>query len=170
MNLQNYIRDISNFPKEGILFKDITPLLAEPKALRETIRQLAVRFKDSGATKILGAEARGFIFGAALACEMGVGFIPVRKPGKLPHKTLTATYKLEYGTDTLCMHADALRAGEKILIIDDVLATGGTIGGILQLTSQVGAEITGIGFLMELSFLNGREKMLGHRVESLITF
>ncbi|MBT3468405.1 MAG: adenine phosphoribosyltransferase [Opitutae bacterium] len=170
MNLQNYIRDISNFPKEGILFKDITPLLAEPKALRETIRQLADRFKDSGATKILGAEARGFIFGAALACEMGVGFIPVRKPGKLPHKTLTATYKLEYGTDTLCMHADALRAGEKILIIDDVLATGGTIGGILQLTSQVGAEITGIGFLMELSFLNGREKMLGHRVESLITF
>ena len=170
MNLQDYIRDIPDFPKEGILFKDITPLLADPAALRETIRQLADQFKDAGATKILGAEARGFIFGAALACEMEIGFIPVRKPGKLPHKILTATYDLEYGTDTLCIHEDALNPHEKVLIIDDVLATGGTIGGILQLVNQVGAEVTGIGFLMELSFLNGREKMRGYQVESLVSF
>ena len=170
MNLQDYIRDIPDFPKEGILFKDITPLLADPAALRETIRQLADQFKDAGATKILGAEARGFIFGAALACEMEIGFIPVRKLGKLPHKILTATYDLEYGTDTLCIHEDALKPHEKVLIIDDVLATGGTIGGILQLVNQVGAEVTGIGFLMELSFLNGREKMRGYQVESLVSF
>jgi adenine phosphoribosyltransferase len=170
MNLKDYIRDISDFPKEGILFKDITPLLADPAALRETIRQLANQFKDAGATKILGAEARGFIFGAALAFEMGIGFIPVRKLGKLPHKILTATYDLEYGTDTLCIHEDAMEPHEKVLIIDDVLATGGTIGGILQLVNQVGAEVTGIGFLMELSFLNGREKMRGYQVESLVSF
>ena len=170
MNLKDYIRDIPDFPKEGILFKDITPFLADPAALRETIRQLADQFKDAGATKILGAEARGFIFGAALACEMGIGFIPVRKAGKLPHKILTATYDLEYGTDTLCIHEDAMEPHEKVLIIDDVLATGGTIGGILQLVNQVGAEVTGIGFLMELSLLNGREKMRGYQVESLVSF
>ena len=170
MILQDYIRDIPDFPKAGILFKDITPLLAEPTAFKEAIRQLAERFRDSSASKILGAEARGFLFGAALACEMDLGFVPIRKPGKLPYKTLSSTYDLEYGTDTLCMHEDALQPGEKVLIIDDVLATGGTIGGGLQLIDQVGAEVAGIGFLMELSFLNGREKLGGHPTECLITF
>ena len=170
MILQDYIRDIPDFPKAGILFKDITPLLAEPTAFKEAIRQLAERFRDSSASKILGAEARGFLFGAALACEMDLGFVPIRKPGKLPYKTLSSTYDLEYGTDTLCMHEDALQPGEKVLIIDDVLATGGTIGGVLQLIDQVGAEVAGIGFLMELSFLNGREKLGGHPTECLITF
>ena len=170
MILQDYIRDIADFPKAGILFKDITPLLAEPTAFKEAIRQLAERFRDSSASKILGAEARGFLFGAALACEMDLGFVPIRKPGKLPYKTLSSTYDLEYGTDTLCMHEDALKPGEKVLIIDDVLATGGRIGGVLQLLDQVGAEVAGIGFLMELSFLNGREKLGGHPTECLITF
>jgi adenine phosphoribosyltransferase len=170
MDLRDHIRDIQDFPKEGVLFKDITPLLANPAALKTAIRQLAERFADCGATKILGAEARGFIFGAALACEMGVGFIPVRKPGKLPYKTLEASYQLEYGKDTLCIHEDAIERGETILVIDDVLATGGTIGGILQLMGQTEAEVAGIGFLMELSFLNGREKLGSHRIESLITY
>jgi len=170
MDLRDYIRDIPDFPKEGVLFKDITPLLASPDALKEAISQLAARFDGCGATKILGAEARGFIFGAAMACEMGVGFVPVRKPGKLPHKTLEASYDLEYGTDTLCIHEDAIAPGETILVIDDVLATGGTIGGILQLASRARADIAGIGFLMELSFLGGREKLGGNRVETLITY
>lgn len=170
MNLQKYIRDIHDFPKEGILFKDITPLLADPAALREAIQQLADRFRNSGATKILGAEARGFIFGAALACEMGIGFVPIRKPGKLPHENISVTYDLEYGTDTLCMHKDALSPGEKVLIVDDVLATGGTIGGVLQLVEKSGAIVAGIGFLLELTFLNGRSQLDGHRMESLISF
>ncbi|MBH69435.1 MAG: adenine phosphoribosyltransferase [Rhodospirillaceae bacterium] len=170
MNLQAYIRDIHDFPKEGILFKDITPLLADPAALREAIQQLADRFRNSEATKILGAEARGFIFGAALACEMGIGFVPIRKPGKLPHENISVTYDLEYGTDTLCMHKDALSPGEKVLIVDDVLATGGTIGGVLQLVEKSGAIVAGIGFLLELTFLNGRSQLDGHRIESLISF
>ena len=170
MNLQAYIRDIHDFPKKGILFKDITPLLADPAALREAIQQLADRFRNSEATKILGAEARGFIFGAALACEMGIGFIPIRKPGKLPHENISVTYDLEYGTDTLCMHKDALKPGEKVLIVDDVLATGGTIGGVLQLVEKSGAIVAGIGFLLELTFLNGRSQLDGHRMESLISF
>jgi len=170
MNLREFIRDIQDFPKPGIVFKDISPLLATPEALQYSIKSLADRFQETGATKILGAEARGFIFGAALACEMNVGFIPVRKPGKLPHKILSVTYELEYGTDTLCIHEDAVGPGEKVLVIDDVLATGGTISGILQLMEKVEAEVAGIGFLMELGFLNGRDKLKGHRTESLLQY
>lgn len=170
MELREYIRDIPDFPKEGIIFKDITPLLADPIALQESISQLAKRFAGCQATKILGAEARGFIFGAALACEMEMGFVPVRKPGKLPYKTLEATYDLEYGTDTLCIHKDAISEGETVLIVDDVLATGGTINGILQLVNQIGAQVEGIGFLMELTFLEGRRKLGKQNIETLITF
>ena len=170
MDLREYIRDIPDFPKEGIIFKDITPLLADPIALQESICQLAKRFAGCKATKILGAEARGFIFGAALACEMEMGFVPVRKPGKLPYKTLEATYDLEYGTDTLCIHKDAISEGETVLIVDDVLATGGTINGILQLVNQIGAHVEGIGFLMELTFLEGRKKLGKQNIETLITF
>ena len=170
MELREYIRDIPDFPKEGIIFKDITPLLADPIALQESISQLAKHFADCQATKILGAEARGFIFGAALACEMEMGFVPVRKPGKLPYETLEATYDLEYGTDTLCIHKDAISEGETVLIVDDVLATGGTINGILQLVNQIGAHVEGIGFLMELTFLEGRRKLGKQNIETLITF
>jgi len=168
MDLRAFIRDIPDFPKPGILFYDITPLLGHPAAFKRSIDLMAERFQDSGATKVACAEARGFIFGAALAYKMDVGFVPVRKPGKLPWKTTTVTYDLEYGTDTLCMHEDALLRDEKILLIDDVLATGGTLQGMLKLMDVCGADIVGIGVLAELAFLNGREKLNGIPLESLI--
>src|SRR5512135_3422188 len=133
MDLRALIRDIPDFPKPGIVFLDITPLLGNGEAFRHAIDTMAARFSGCGATKIVCAEARGFIFGAALAYKMGLGFVPVRKPGKLPYKTASVTYDLEYGTDTLHMHEDALLKGEKVLVIDDVLATGGTLTGMLQL-------------------------------------
>jgi len=168
MNISKLIRDIPDFPKPGIVFKDITPILGNPDAFRECIDELAMAFSDCGATKILAAEARGFIFGATLAYKMGMGFVPVRKPGKLPYKTISASYELEYGTDTLCMHEDAVAKGEKILLIDDLLATGGTVGGMQQLVDAVGAQVVGIGFLMELDFLHGRQKLGSDNVVSLI--
>jgi len=170
MDLQNLIRDIPNFPKPGIIFKDITTLLADGAGFSQSVDELAKKFADCGATKIIGAEARGFIFGAALAYKLGIGFVPVRKPDKLPYKTRSVTYELEYGTDTLCMHEDAVDQGEKVLVVDDLLATGGTVGGMLQLLESAGAEIVGIGFLIELDFLNGREKLGKYRVESLIHY
>jgi len=159
MDLRALIRDIKDFPKPGIVFLDITPLLGDGPAFRHAIDIMAERYKDCGATKIVCAEARGFIFGAALAYKMGLGFVPVRKPGKLPWKTTSVTYDLEYGTDTLCMHEDALLKGEKVLLIDDVLATGGTLQGMLKLMEVFGAEIVAIGVLIELGFLNGRDKL-----------
>jgi len=168
MDLRALIRDIPDFPKPGIVFLDITPLLGDAAAFRHAIDTLASRFSDCGATKIVCAEARGFIFGAALAYKMGLGFVPVRKPGKLPYKTASVTYDLEYGTDTLCMHEDALLKGEKVLVIDDVLATGGTLKGMLQLMDAFGAEIVGIGVLVELSFLNGRNMLTGLPFDSII--
>jgi len=170
MNPRELIRDIPDFPKPGIIFKDIAPLLGNAKALRQVVDELAEKFSGCGATKILAAEARGFIFGTALAYRMGVGFVPVRKPGKLPYKTIDVTYDLEYGTDTLCMHKDALTKNDKALVIDDLLATGGTVGGMLKLIAKTGAEVVGIGFVVELDFLHGRDKLTGHRVESLIHF
>ncbi|HWR02723.1 MAG TPA: adenine phosphoribosyltransferase [Humidesulfovibrio sp.] len=158
MDLRSYIRDVLDF-KPGITFFDITPLLAEPAAFRYAIDALAERYKDSGATKILAAEARGFLFGAPLAYKMNLGFIPVRKPGKLPYKTSTVTYDLEYGTDSLQMHVDAVKPGDRILIIDDLLATGGTTGGMIKLVKDAGADIAGIGFLIELGFLDGASKL-----------
>ena len=168
MDLRAYIRDIPDFPKPGILFYDITPLLGHPAAFRHSIGLMAERFQDSGATKVACAEARGFIFGAALAYKMDIGFVPVRKPGKLPWKTTTVTYDLEYGTDTLCMHEDAFLRDEKILLIDDVLATGGTLQGMLKLMETCGVDIVGIGVLAELEFLQGREKLGNIRLESLV--
>lgn len=168
MDLRQYIRDIPNYPKEGILFFDITPLLAEPKAFQHTIDAMAERFQHKGATKILAAEARGFIFGAPLAYRLGIGFVPVRKPGKLPYKTTSVTYDLEYGTDTLCMHEDAIAPGEPVLLIDDLLATGGTTGGMLKLVETVGGKVVSIGYVVELGFLDGPAKLLGHNHEYLI--
>ncbi len=170
MNLQDLIRDIPDFPKPGIVFKDITTLLADGAGFAQSVNELAEKFADCGATKVIGAEARGFIFGAAIAYKLGIGFVPVRKPDKLPYKTRSVTYELEYGTDTLCMHEDAVARGEKVLVVDDLLATGGTVGGMLQLLEGAGAQIAGIGFLIELDFLNGREKLGKYRVESLIHY
>lgn len=161
MDLRTFIRDVKDFPKEGIVFFDITPLLGDGKAFAYAIDKMAEQFQDTGATKILAAEARGFIFGAPLAYKMGIGFIPVRKPGKLPYKCVSVSYDLEYGSDTLCMHEDAIKPGERILIIDDLIATGGTVEGMVELVKGSGGEIAGVGFLIELSFLNGLEKLGG---------
>ncbi len=168
MNLRKLIRDIPDHPKKGILFFDITPLLGNPKGFAQAVDQLAERFADAGATKIVAAEARGFIFGAALAYKMGIGFVPVRKPGKLPYKTVSVTYDLEYGSDTLCMHEDALLRGEKVLVIDDLLATGGTLAGVIELVERFGAEIVGVGVVVELSFLNGKEQLRSYGCESIL--
>ena len=168
MDLRKLIRDIPDYPKQGILFFDITPLLGDPEGFRHAVDLLAERFADAQATKIVAAEARGFIFGAALAYKMGIGFVPVRKPGKLPYKTRSVSYDLEYGSDTLCMHEDALLRGEKVLVIDDLLATGGTLSGVVKLVEDFGAEIAGIGVVIELSFLNGREQFKTYGCESIL--
>lgn len=159
MNLRDYIRDIPDYPKKGIMFFDITPILMSPKALNYAVDCLAEQFKDCGANKIVAAEARGFLFGTPLACKMDIGFVPVRKPGKLPYKVCSVTYDLEYGTDTLCMHEDAIAPGDKVLLIDDLLATGGTAAGMVQLVKGAGADIVGSGFVVELGFLDGAKVM-----------
>lgn len=167
MDLRAFIRDILDF-KPGITFFDITPLLAEPQAFRYAIDAMAERYSDSRANKIVAAEARGFIFGAPLAYKLGIGFIPVRKPGKLPYKTTSVTYDLEYGTDSLCMHVDALDKGDRVLIIDDLLATGGTCNGMIKLVQGAAADIAGIGFVIELGFLDGPSKLEGIPHEYLL--
>jgi len=168
MDLNTLIRDVPDFPKPGIVFKDIMPLLENGPAFRQAVDELAARFADVQPDKVIGAEARGFIFGAALAYKLGCGFVAVRKPGKLPYQVKTVTYELEYGTDTLCVHEDAVKPGEKALVVDDLLATGGTVGGVVKLLKEMGAEVLGAAFLIELSFLNPREKLPGLRIESLL--
>jgi adenine phosphoribosyltransferase len=168
MDLESYIRDIPDFPKAGVMFKDITPLLASPEAFAEAIEMLAQPYLDAGVTRVLGAEARGFILGGALACRMGAGFVPARKPGKLPWTTTSVEYALEYGTDQLEMHVDAVGPGDIVLIVDDVLATGGTAGAKADLVTRNGAEVAGFAFLLELDFLHGREKLGDSRIVSLI--
>ncbi|HAS90044.1 MAG TPA: adenine phosphoribosyltransferase [Desulfovibrio sp.] len=168
MNLRDYIRDIPDFPKEGIVYFDITPLLAEPKAFQYTIDQLAERFADYKIDKIAAAEARGFIFGAPLATKLGIGFVPIRKPGKLPYETISVSYDLEYGTDNLNMHIDAVAKGENVLLIDDVLATGGTAEGMVKLVEKAGGKVSAMGFIAELSFLDGKSKLDQIETTSLI--
>ncbi|WP_319759437.1 adenine phosphoribosyltransferase [Maridesulfovibrio sp.] len=168
MNLRDYIRDVPDFPKEGIVYFDITPLLAEPKAFQYTIDQLAERFADYKIDKIAAAEARGFIFGAPLASKLGIGFVPIRKPGKLPYETISVSYDLEYGTDNLSMHIDAVEKDENILLIDDVLATGGTAEGMVKLIEKAGGNVSAMGFIAELSFLDGKNKLSGVDISSLI--
>lgn len=159
MDLATYIRDIPDFPQEGIVFKDITPLLADSGAFRKAVDTIANAFADDGVTKVVGAEARGFIFGGALAYVLGAGFIPARKPGKLPWNTTRAEYDLEYGTDALEVHADALGDHDVVLIVDDVLATGGTAAAKCKLAMSTGAKVAGFAFLIELDFLEGRNKL-----------
>ena len=159
MTLNQYIRDIQDFPKPGIGFKDITPLLANPKAVKECMALLINSLKEKKIDVVVGVESRGFFFATLLAYELGAGFVPVRKPKKLPYDTLSATYELEYGTDTLEVHTDAIKKGDRVLIHDDVLATGGTAKAVCELVERLGGEIVQCNFLMELSFLNGRDKI-----------
>ncbi|TLM80112.1 MAG: adenine phosphoribosyltransferase [Actinobacteria bacterium] len=159
MNLEEYIRDVPDFPQEGIVFKDITPLLANPASFRSSIDMIASEFREAGVTKVMGAEARGFIFAGALAYVLGAGFVPARKPGKLPWKTTSHEYALEYGTDTLEVHEDAFSAGDVVLVVDDVLATGGTAAAKAALAANMGAKVAGFAFLIELDFLHGRDKL-----------
>ncbi len=168
--LKSHIRNVADFPKPGIMFRDITPLLSSPVAFDRSIKAFADAFRDTKPTAILAAESRGFIFAAPLALELGAAFVPVRKPGKLPYKTQRFEYDLEYGSDVLEMHIDAVTPGSRVLLIDDLLATGGTIEACLKLAELCGAEVVGCGFLIELSFLNGRKKLDPHRVVSLIEY
>lgn len=170
MNLENYIRDIQDFPKPGIGFKDITPLLSSPEATNVCLELLASTLVDKKINKVIGVESRGFFFGILLAQKFNVGFVPVRKPKKLPFDTISASYDLEYGTDTLEMHIDAIQKGDKVLIHDDVLATGGTAKAVCELVEQLGGEIVQMNFLMELSFLNGREKLGNKEIFAALTY
>ena len=160
MKLEDHIRDIPDFPKAGIVFKDITPLLGDPAALAHSIEQMAAPARELGVTKVAGIESRGFIFGTAVAKELGVGFVPIRKPGKLPYQTRSVEYELEYGTDTIEMHIDAVEAGERVLLVDDLLATGGTMAAATKLLTDQGAVIAACSVVIELGFLGGR-KLLG---------
>ena len=170
MNLKDYIRNVPDFPKPGIMFRDIPPLLSSPEAFGFAIRQFADRFRDAKPTAILAAESRGFIFAAPLALELGAAFVPVRKPGKLPHKTRKLQYDLEYGSDTLEMHLDAFEPGSRVLLVDDLLATGGTIEACVKLAEEGHAKVVGCAFLIELSFLNGRDRLKNHEIFSLIDY
>ncbi len=169
-DLKRLIRDVPDFPKKGIVFKDVTPLLADPDGFRRVIGALAERTSDLRAKKIVGIESRGFIFGAALARELGAGFVPVRKPGKLPWKTVRESYALEYGTDSIEIHHDAVTAGERVIIVDDLLATGGTLGACAKLVRSLGGDIAACLVVIELGFLKGRERVAPHEVRSLLRY
>ena len=169
-DLSSKIRDVPDFPKEGIVFKDVMPLIADAAYFRETIRRLAEWARPREPDLILGAEARGFIFGAALAYELRAGFIAARKPGKLPWETVSATYALEYGTDSLEMHRDAVAPGSKVIVLDDVLATGGTAKAKVELVEGLGGTVVGVLFVIELTFLNGRDRLAGQDVHSLVQY
>jgi adenine phosphoribosyltransferase len=170
VELTDYIRTIPDFPKPGIQFRDITPLLKSPEAFREAIGRIADYYRDKQIDLIAAAEARGFIFAAPLALELNAGFVPIRKPGKLPFETHAFHYELEYGTDTLEMHADGFHQGQRVLLVDDLLATGGTMLACCRLTEQVGAQVVGCAFLIELSGLRGAERLKPYEVFSLIQY
>ncbi|QDU94245.1 adenine phosphoribosyltransferase [Lignipirellula cremea] len=169
-DLKEFIRDIPDFPKPGILFRDITPLLASPVAFRETTQRLADRFRDAKIDVIIAAEARGFIFAAPLAIELGVAFTPVRKPGKLPFNTRSFQYDLEYGSDTLEMHVDGVLRDQRVLVVDDLLATGGTVDACCHLLQETGAEVVGCAFVIELLALGGAARIAPHETFSLIQY
>jgi adenine phosphoribosyltransferase len=169
-DLAAHIRDIPDFPKPGILFKDITPLLLDAEALSEAVGLLADWARPLKVEFVVAPEARGFILGAAVARELGAGFVPARKPGKLPHETITAEYILEYGVDALELHADALADGPRVLLHDDLLATGGTARALAELVEGAGAQIAGFAFLVELAFLGGRERLAGYDVHALVSY
>ena len=169
-DLKAKIRDIKNFPTEGILFKDITTLLKDPVAFRDVVNLLAGRYQGERVDVVVGIESRGFIFGGALAHQLEAGFVPVRKLGKLPGKTIEVEYELEYGRDALAIHEDAIQARQRVLVVDDLLATGGTMAATLRLVEQLGGLVVGVVFLIELAFLRGREKLKNYPVHSLIVY
>ena len=170
MDLKNYIADVKDFPKEGILFKDITPLMADGEAFKYACEQITDFCKEVGAELICGPESRGFIFGCPVASNLNIGFVPVRKPNKLPRETVEVSYDLEYGSNTLCMHADAVKNGQKVVIIDDLLATGGTVEAAISLVEKLGGTVVGCAFLIELEDLKGREKIANYNIKTLIKF
>ena len=170
IDLRSKIREVQDFPTPGVGFKDFTPLLADAQALRETVDQLATWVKEKECDLVIGAEARGFILGAAIAAEAGVGFVPARRPGKLPPETISVTYALEYGQNSLELHPDLIPDGARVVIHDDVLATGGTVEGISKLVEQLGGVVVGTCFIIELTFLDGRKRLEGTDVHALITY
>jgi len=170
VDLKGFVRDIPDFPRPGIVFKDITPLLLDATALDQAVSELAALARPLSVDLVVAAEARGFILGAALARELGVGFVPARKPGKLPSETVSAEYVLEYGIDALEMHADALAGGIRVLVHDDLLATGGTAAAVCKLVEELGAVVAGCAFLVELSFLGGRARLAPHEVLTVIEY
>jgi adenine phosphoribosyltransferase len=170
IDLRSKIREVQDFPTPGVGFKDFTPLLADAQALRQTVDQLATWVKEKECDIVIGAEARGFILGAAIAAQAGVGFVPARRPGKLPPETISVTYALEYGQNSLELHPDLIPAGSKVIIHDDVLATGGTVEAIMGLVEQLGGVVVGACFIIELSFLNGRARLNGCDVRALIDY
>jgi adenine phosphoribosyltransferase len=170
IDLAAYIRSIPDWPKPGILFRDITPLLAAPKAFAAAVDALSADFGDDNIDYVAAVEARGFIFGAAVAERLGAGFVPIRKRGKLPYETESITYDLEYGTDTLEIHKDAVADGARILMVDDLLATGGTMAAACELIAKIGGKIAAISFLIELADLAGREKLTGYRIKTVLSY
>ncbi|MFB0525039.1 MAG: adenine phosphoribosyltransferase [Phycisphaerae bacterium] len=170
MDLQRYIRSIPDWPKKGILFRDITPLLADPKAFSAAVDALCAGFTEVGVEYVAAVEARGFIFGAAVAKNLGVGFVPIRKKGKLPFKTESVSYDLEYGTDTLEVHSDAIVKGAKVLMVDDLLATGGTMAAACELIEKIEGQVVGIAFLIELCELSGRKKISRYKINTVISY
>jgi len=168
--LKSLIRDVPDFPSEGIVFRDITPLMADPAGLAMSVEFMANPFRNTGIDVVLGAESRGFIFGTAIARAMNVGFVPVRKPGKLPADTISQDYELEYGTDTLQIHADAIKPGQRVLIVDDLIATGGTLVACRDLVRRLGGEVVGISVLVELEALGGRDLLTPDEVHSVLTY
>ena len=169
LDLREFIRLVPDFPKPGIIFRDITPLLANPGALDQAVAQLAQPYRQSNIEVVAAIESRGFIFGAAVARQLKAGFVPIRKPGKLPAKTASVTYELEYGTDTIEIHTDAISPGQRVLLLDDLLATGGTMAAACKLVQDLGGKIVAIAFLIELAFLNGRAKFPDHDILALLT-
>jgi adenine phosphoribosyltransferase len=170
IDLKTKIRDVPDFPKPGVVFKDIMPLLSDAEALSEAVDRIAEWARPREPDIVLGAEARGYITGGALACRLGCGFVPARKPGKLPWRTVAVKYALEYGFDQLEVHADSIRPGQRVLVHDDVLATGGTAKATVELVEQLGGTVVGLPFIIELGFLNGRERLGGYDVFSLIEY
>jgi adenine phosphoribosyltransferase len=170
IHLEDWIRDIPDFPQRGILFKDITPLLQDKVAFHASLDRLAAHYAGAGIQTVVGVESRGFIFGSVLAYLLNCGFVPVRKFGKLPYETVTVEYELEYGTNIVEVHTDAIQPGQRVLIVDDLLATGGTVSATMELVEKLGGHVAGIAFLVELTFLKGRDRLKGHDVFALIKY
>ena len=170
MDYKKYIATVKDFPTKGIMFRDTTPLMANGEAFRCACEELEEFAKECGATLIAGPEARGFIFGCPIAKDLGVGYVPIRKPNKLPRETVDVSYSLEYGTNTLCIHKDAVKKGDKVFIVDDLLATGGTVKAAIDLVEKLGGEVVGLGFLIELVYLKGRKLLEGYKIKVLMEY